>query len=105
MYNFGQIRQIQLRYVILIFSSESVTRSQCTLILLSQSFLNSEYCQQEFDVAYQTNKLHNLIHNVYVYPNSLKISKFSAIYKRSLVKCDPLQEAHYRLHNTESIFF
>ena len=32
-------------------------RSQCTLILLSQSFLNSEYCHQEFDIAYQKKKL------------------------------------------------
>ena len=45
-----------LRYVNVILS-ESVERSLCTLILLSQSFLNSEYCHQEFDIAYQSKKL------------------------------------------------
>ena len=38
-------------------SSESINRSQCTLILLSQSFLSSEYCNQEFALAYQSKKL------------------------------------------------
>merc|ERR1719273_2444089 len=36
---------------------ESINRSQCTLILLSQSFLSSEYCNQEFALAYQSKKL------------------------------------------------
>ena len=57
-------------------------RSQCTLILLSQSFLNSGYCHQEFDVAYQKKKLIVIMMDVEEFDsngNILKIRKDNAL--------------------------